>query len=66
MHSSELVVERERHQLDDHVGNGRRLGPEALAQGGKIGQPASLQVGLDCSAEFGLAGALMTVTRASS
>jgi hypothetical protein len=29
------------------------------AQGNKVGQPASLQVGLDHSAQFGLAGALI-------
>jgi hypothetical protein len=35
------------------------VGLELSAHGNKVGQPASLQVGLDHSAKFGLAGALM-------
>jgi hypothetical protein len=56
---SELVVKRERHQLHDHVGDGRRLGPKLFTQGNKIGQAAGFQCGLDRSAKFSLAGALM-------
>jgi hypothetical protein len=32
-----FVVKCERHQLDDHVGNGRRLWPEVFAEGNNIG-----------------------------
>jgi hypothetical protein len=56
---SELVVERERHQLDDYVGDGRRPGPKLFAQGNKIGQAAGIQCGLDRSAEVSLAATFM-------
>ena len=59
MDGSKLVEKGERHQLDDHVRDGRRLGPKLFAQGNEIGQATGFQCGLDRSAKFGPAGALM-------
>ena len=56
----ELVVDAQRHVIDDDIADGSFVALEAFAQGLEVGQPPGFQVRIERLSQFGLAAALMS------